>query len=120
MKRLLVLCLVIAACGGSGASGSPFILTDGAIDGPEVVASGPGTLQISNRGEFNHTMVVTDRDGQVVAATDVIGPGADVGLEVDLSVGSYLVSCRLVTQTPSGDIVDHYELGMYQNITVED
>lgn len=119
MRRLFVLCLLVAACGGSAATGSAFVLTDGAIAGPDEVDAGPVALQISNQGEFNHTLVVTDRDGRVVAATDVIGPGTDVSLDVDLPAGSYMVSCRLVTQTPDGSIVDHYEMGMYRSVTVE-
>ncbi|MDX1450817.1 MAG: hypothetical protein R3246_17335, partial [Acidimicrobiia bacterium] len=39
-------------------------------------------------------------------------------LLVDLAQGTYVVSCRIVVQTPDGELVDHYELGMVSSISV--
>ena len=121
MRRMLLLAILIAtvACTASDFISDEFILDDGSIGGPERVLTGQQTLRISNVGEFIHTLVVTDQQGNVVAATDVIPPGASASLAVDLSAGEYLVSCRLVTQTPDGSILDHFEIGMWRNIKAD-
>lgn len=122
MRRLALAIAVLAVgCGSAtAAEGGAFVLTDGAIAGPDAVVSGEDSWEVVNRGEFNHTLVVTDGEGRVVAATDVVPPGTATTLDVDLGSGSYLVSCRLVTQDPEGNIIDHYELGMFKGVTATD
>lgn len=111
--------LLVAGC-GSTASEDSFILDEGSIVGPDVLLEGSGELQINNVGEFNHTMLVTDAGGSVVAATGVLPPGTSTVLVVDLPDGSYQVSCRLVGQDSEGNIVDHYEQGMFKQVEVGD
>ncbi|REK23336.1 MAG: hypothetical protein DWQ40_02375 [Actinobacteria bacterium] len=118
-RLLLAILMAAVACTASDSTSNEFILDDGSIVGPERVLTGQQTLRISNVGEFIHTLVVTDQQGNVVAATDVIPAGASSSLAVDLSAGDYLVSCRLVTQTPDGSIVDHFEMGMWRNIKAD-
>ncbi len=117
MRKLLVIVVLVAGC-GSAATDDSFLLDEGSIVGPDWINQGASTLQISNVGEFNHTMLVTDSDGEVVAATGVLPPGTSTVLSVVLSEGRYQVSCRLVGQDPEGKIVDHYELGMYKQLEV--
>jgi uncharacterized cupredoxin-like copper-binding protein len=62
---------------------------------------------------------VTDNEGNVLAATDVVAPGTDATLSVDLQPGAYQVSCRLVGQDGDGNIIDHYENGMFSQLEVE-
>ena len=111
--------LLVAGC-GSSASEDSFSLDEGSIVGPDVLQQGAVELQISNVGEFNHTMLVTDAGGHVVAATGVLPPGTSTVLAVDLPEGSYQVSCRLVGQDSDGNIVDHYEQGMFKQVEVGD
>lgn len=118
MRKLLVVLLLLAGC-GSAASDDSFILDEGSIAGPDVFQQGVGEFQINNVGEFNHTLVVTDSDGNVVAATEVLPPGTSTVLAVELAEGSYQVSCRLVGQDSEGNIVDHYEQGMFKQLEVD-
>jgi methionine-rich copper-binding protein CopC len=121
MRRLPVIAflILVAGCTAAPSVGSSFVLDDGSIVGPEIVSNGTTTLEISNVGEFNHTLVVTDPDGNVLAATDVVAPGTDTNLSVDLPPGAYQVSCRLVGQDGDGNIIDHYEIGMFSQLEVE-
>ena len=117
MKRILVVVLLVAGC-GSAANEDSFLLDEGSIIGPDVIQQGAGELEIENIGEFNHTMLVTDEQGNAVAATGVLAPGTSTVLAVDLPEGNYQVSCRLVGQDSEGNIVDHYELGMFKQVEV--
>jgi hypothetical protein len=121
MSRLLtiVLLVLVTGCTAAPLGESSFVLDDGSIVGPEIISNGTTTLEISNVGEFNHTLVVTDSDGNVLAATDVIAPGTDANLSVDLQPGAYQVSCRLVGQDGDGNIIDHYEIGMFSQLNVD-
>lgn len=119
MKRLLVTLLLVVVAGCSAAaSDDGFLLDEGSIVGPDVLQPGLNEMQISNVGEFNHTMLVTDPEGNVMAATDVLAPGTSTVLTVDLAEGSYQVSCRLVGQDSEGNIIDHYEQGMFKQLEV--
>lgn len=117
MRKLLVVLLLVAGC-GSAATDDTFLLDEGSIVGPDQLQQEVGELQISNVGEFNHTMLVTDGDGNVVAATGVLAPGTSTVLGVDLQDGTYQVSCRLVGQDSEGKIIDHYEQGMFKQLEV--
>lgn len=118
MKRAVLLLLVIVACNTSVGEGS-FVLDDGSIDGPDRIdSSETSEFYATNVGEFNHTLVVADSSGRVVAATELIPPGTDVRLEVDLPAGVYSVTCRIVTKDEEGNLLDHYELGMHRTVTV--
>lgn len=120
MRRLslIVLLTLLSGCTAASSGGSSFVLDEGRIDGPETISEGTTTLEISNVGEFNHTLLVTDADGNVLAATEVVPPGTDTALSVNLEAGVYQVSCRLVGQDGDGNIIDHYEIGMFSQLTV--
>lgn len=121
MRRSLLLLSLIAACSGPVAGNGSFVLHDGSIDGPERVGgTGVSSFEVANVGEFNHTLVVTDSAGKVIAATDLVPPGSETNLEVDLPPGLYTVSCRIVAEDDDGNLIDHYELGMYRNVVVTD
>lgn len=121
MKWLLALAVVLTACGGSSSTGNTFVLHDGSIDGPDLVSdAGTSVMEIANAGDWNHTFVVTDSEGRVVAATDLVAPGDETSLEVALTAGTYTVSCRIVAENDEGKLVDHFELGMFRTVVVED
>ena len=118
MRKSLLLLLIFAACNTPVGEGS-FVLHDGSIEGPERIdSSETSEFHATNVGEFNHTLVVADSTGRVVAATDLIAPGTEVALAVDLPAGVYSVTCRIVTEDGDGNLVDHYELGMHRMVTV--
>jgi hypothetical protein len=37
---------------------------------------------------------------------------------VSLNSGTYVFSCRIVSQDDEGNLIDHYELGMNRTVTV--
>jgi hypothetical protein len=119
MKRLILFLLLVTACFNGSAAGDGFVLSEGSINGPELIPSGISELNVSNAGEFPHTFVVTDHAGEVVAATDILPPGAEIVVPIDVTSGSYLVSCRLITQSPDGAIIDHYQEGMFKSLTAD-
>jgi hypothetical protein len=82
-------------------------------------AAGPVTLTVENVGERTHTLIITEADGTVVAATDILDPGQAADLEVQLEPGEYELTCRIVVEGGEGQIFDHYEQGMHTSINVE-
>ncbi len=87
------------------------------VDHP-VWAQGQVSLNVANTGEFPHTLVVTRQGGEVVAAGYPLAAGQTGTLVLDLDPGTYALTCRIVSQTPDGTIVDHYERGMSATIEV--
>lgn len=113
-----VLILVLPACTSNAADPPDYDLTEFDVAGPESLQAGESTIRVSNSGEFSHTLVIAEQDGQVIAATDMIQPGETVAIEVDLGAGGYQFSCRIVGEKPDGSIVDHFEEGMVQTVSV--
>ncbi len=119
--RLLALALLlVTACSSAAASEADFVLSEGTVDGPgRLTGSGASTIQVTNVGEYSHTLVVTDEEGQVMGATGLVEPGLEATLAVDLDPGTYVFSCRIVAQDDEGNLVDHYEAGMHRTVIVE-
>ena len=124
MKRPMILiatALALAACSGSAAGGSEFVLTEYDIDVPSAAfQAGTVALPIINAGEFGHTLVVTAEDGRAIAASETIAAEGAAELVLELAPGTYQVSCRIVVQLSDGTIVDHYQAGMVASFEVED
>lgn len=119
LAPLVLAVLLLAGC-SSEVTTSGFDVTEFTITGPERVAPGTHVFDVSNSGEYPHTMVVTDSSGQVVAATGLIAPGETTTLEVDLDPGVYSFTCRIVAEDGEGHLVDHFESGMHASVTVGD
>ena len=83
-----------------------------------VWTAGPISLDVDNQGEFSHTVVVTSETGTVIETSPVLAPGDAATLELDLEPGTYHLTCRIVAETPDGDLVDHYEHGMHAAVVV--
>lgn len=115
---IAALLMTLASCSGSRAAGSGFELAEWHIDGPGEMTAGTGSVDISNSGTLPHTLVVTDAEGHVMAATDLIAPGESSELALDLDPGTYSFTCRIVAQNPEGEIVDHFEAGMNATVSV--
>lgn len=121
MRRLagLVLTILLVLGGCTGDSSTPtYELKEFSIDGPGHVSEGTESLEVSNSGEFPHTLVVTDSSGEVIAATGLIQPGETSSLEVALDEGRYSFTCRIVVQDEEGAIIDHFEAGMNETVSV--
>jgi len=120
-RRLLVAALLLAAaCSPQASSDAGYVLREGAIDGPNSLAvTSSEVLRVSNTGEYSHTLVVTDDQGQVRAATGLVESGTATTLEVDLGPGTYVFSCRIVAEDDEGNLIDHYEQGMHRMVTVQ-
>jgi uncharacterized cupredoxin-like copper-binding protein len=74
----------------------------------EEFAAGSYTFEVVNDGSATHDFVV-ERDGDDVAATDSIAPGASTSLTVDLEPGEYVFYCS---------VGDHRAMGMEVTVTV--
>ena len=118
MAALVVAAL--AGCDSSGGEPTSYRLVEFAIDGPDRLDVGTATVTVENEGEFPHTLVITDETGTVMAATSLIAPGESTNLTLELDPGTYSVTCRIVAQTPDGDIVDHFEAGMHTTVHIGD
>ncbi len=119
MRRFAALLAVaLAACTPSAISETEVELTEFGIATAPRLTEGTQSLHVVNRGEFGHTLVVSTSDGTVVTSTDVLGSGTDAVVELDLEPGKYLFTCRIVVETPDGEIVDHYQRGMAANVEV--
>lgn len=117
---VVVACLlaIATACTKDASGVSGYDLHEFAIEGPTSLAAGVRSLEVANSGEFPHTLVVARADGTVVAATNLIQPGESALLELDLEAGVYQFTCRIVSQRPDGQIVDHFEEGMSRTVSV--
>lgn len=113
------LLVALTACSGSAAE-SGFDLAEWQIAGPGEMSADTSSVDVSNSGSFPHTLVVTDSAGNVMAATDLIGPGESTELALDLDPGTYSFTCRIVAQGPEGEIVDHFEAGMNATVSVSE
>ena len=69
---------------------------------------GSYTIEVVNEGNATHDLVV-ERDGQDVAATETIAPGASATLTVTLEAGEYVFYCS---------IANHRAMGMATDVTV--
>jgi plastocyanin len=122
MKRIgLVLAILLAACGAPDVpvAASGVDLHEFAVDpAAGVLAAGDVVLDITNSGEFSHTLVITDARGAVVGATDVLGSGDELSFTVHLEPGEYSFTCRIVGTKDDGTVVDHYEAGMEAMVRV--
>ena len=120
MKRALIVAtaLAVVACAQTSSSDPVYHLSEFTVSGPDLVTAGAGVVGVTNEGEYPHTLVITGEDGEVMAASELIQPGASAYLDVDLSDGVYYFTCRIVTETPTGEIIDHYEQGMSRTVEV--
>lgn len=119
--RHAVVGLLLAVMGGCSSPTSTtdiFDLAEWHVEGPERLDTDERSVTVTNSGSFQHTLVVTNSAGEVVAATDLIQPGESTELSLDLQPGRYSFTCRIVGQSPEGVLVDHYEAGMNQTVSV--
>ncbi len=68
------------------------------VPSQRVVAAGPVTLRVYNRGEDDHDLAVVDAAGQKQSI--LLGPGASGTLHVTLGPGSWKLYCSLFAGTP--------------------
>lgn len=120
MRRLATMALLVVTSCGSGAVGDPaFVLDELRIEGPRRLAEGPLEIEVTNQGKVEHTLVVTTEDGSPLAATGLLGPGEGAILPIHLEEGTYSFTCRIVTEDPGGNLIDHFEMGMGLVVMVE-
>jgi hypothetical protein len=121
MKRLLFLVaiVVLVACQGPSTSATKVDLYEFEIE-PSIsnLVAGTVTLDVTNEGDYGHTLVITDSEGHVLSAGDVIDSGEASELSIDLAAGDYFFTCRIVAQDDDGNVIDHYEQGMSAEVTV--
>lgn len=119
MRRLICAVVMAAtACTPTASPNGQVALTEFSIETPQRFQAGQVGLEIVNQGEFGHTLVVSTPDGTVVGSTDVLRPGGEGVLDVQLAPGEYVFSCRIVVETPDGEIIDHYARGMAAHVVV--
>ena len=120
MRRwLFATLLLLASCAPTPQAAGSIALAEGSLQvSSERFVAGELEFDVTNNGEFPHTLVVTTEAGEVVTATGLIQPGEELSVQLDLDVGDYEFSCRIVGQLPDGSILDHYEAGMRGDIEV--
>lgn len=120
MRRLAPLLCLVVACHTAAASRATVDMAEYSITpDAEVFAAGQVDLEVRNTGTFGHTLVVSDGEGNIVAALDVLPPGEETTVSLDLAPGEYQLTCRIVGQDREGNLVDHYQRGMLAAVTVE-
>ena len=113
--RLAVMTILLLASCSQTPVGDTVVLDEFSVVLP-AMERGVTELSVRNDGEFPHTLVISDAAGQVVVATELIDPGGEFDVPVDLDSGRYQFSCRIVVETPDGGISDHFELGMVDEL----
>jgi hypothetical protein len=76
--------------------------------GADSMAAGRYSIEVVNDGGASHDFVV-ERDGEEVAASEVLDPGGTTTLDVTLAPGTYIVYCS---------IANHRAMGMETTIEV--
>ena len=114
------LLLALSSCGAADpVSRSDINLSEYNIDlAHSSFAAGELSLTLENQGELPHTIVISADDGVVVAASDIVEVGMSSTFTVALDPGEYEFTCRIVAVL-DGELIDHYELGMVESVTVE-
>jgi len=121
MKVLGSLALVasITSCAGGPTSASAtFDLVEYDVVGPSQLDPATKAIDVTNSGQYPHTLVITDLSGEVVAASSLISPGEGAELALDLEPGRYSFTCRIVVESPEGELIDHFEQGMTTSVSV--
>ena len=119
---LLPLAIVVilgTSCGPADLSNEIKLdLTEFTIGGTDsLLAAGAIEVTGRNLGELPHTLAISTVDGEVITGSDVIAVGESGIVSVTLSPGEYEFTCRIVAEF-EGELVDHYELGMVETVTV--
>ena len=92
-----------------GSASTTASLVDFAIElGETDLAAGDLEFEVSNDGDGSHDLVI-ERDGEDVAATEVLDPGGSETLAVTLEPGEYVFYCSVGT---------HRSMGMEITVTV--
>jgi uncharacterized cupredoxin-like copper-binding protein len=88
----------------------------------EPVQAGNVLLSTTNVGEIIHEIEVYRQDGPFqgfeIGEIEDIAPGETVEKAFPLEPGNYELICVIVEKTESGEIYDHYALGMHTTLTV--
>jgi plastocyanin len=71
-------------------------------------AAGEYTFELTNAGGASHDLVI-ERDGEDVAATDIVSPGSSDSVTVTLEPGEYVLYCS---------VGNHRSMGMEVPVTV--
>jgi hypothetical protein len=117
----LALVASIASCvGGPTTASGTFDLVEYDVVGPSQLDPATKAINVTNSGEYPHTLVITDISGEVVAASSLISPGESAELALDLEPGRYSFTCRIVVESPEGELIDHFEQGMTTTVSVTD
>jgi Cupredoxin-like domain len=118
-KWVAVALLMLSGCGVAAVSETSVALNEfSVIPLASRLKAGTVDLSVSNSGEFSHTLVVSDSAGTVVAATALIRPGETSSLSIHLQPGAYMFTCRIVGESDTGEIIDHYQRGMAARVDV--
>ena len=108
-----LLCLAaMAACSGNQQqpAGSIKVTMSEYKFTPSTVNAKPGkvTLYLVNGGTMNHDLVLSDKNGAVVAKSALVSPGQTTTLTIDnLAAGDYQFRC---------DVPGHDEAGMHGHL----
>jgi hypothetical protein len=120
LGRLALVASITSCVGGPTTASATFDLVEYDVVGPSRLHPATKAIDVTNSGEYPHTLVVTDASGEVVAASSLISPGESAELAIDLEPGRYSFTCRIVVESPEGELIDHFEKGMTTTVSVND
>lgn len=72
------------------------------------LSAGEQTFELTNNGNASHDLVI-ERDGEDVAATEIVGPGQTASVTATLEPGEYVIYCS---------VGNHRAMGMEVTVTV--
>ena len=67
----------------------------------EELTAGTYEIEVVNEGSASHDLVV-ERDGEDIAATEILSPGDSATLTVDLAAGEYVFYCSVANHRGMG------------------
>ncbi|MBC8452939.1 MAG: hypothetical protein H8D69_00535 [Chloroflexi bacterium] len=120
-----LIALLVVSCSEGEESKVEISVGEWFIAAPQAsISSGDVLLSTTNDGSIVHEIEVFRKDGPFqefeIGEIEDIGPDETVDLELPLEPGNYELICTIVEKTDSGEIFDHYALGMHTTLTVTD
>lgn len=119
IRRALLIVSLVAVPACARPTADVVTLSEFAINAAEMLPAGGSSLEVTNGGEFPHSLVVSTQEGHVVASSAVLDPGEATTLDVQLEPGEYQLTCRIVVEVPGVGLIDHYAEGMESTVLVE-
>lgn len=104
IRRLLVLAVLLAGCGGAAAAPvtDTIAMEDFAFTPAEGSVGTDATVTAVNAGDLAHDLNLREEGGERLAGTAVVAAGDETELTVDVPPGQYVMYCSVPGHEDSG------------------